>query len=105
MNRFLENKETDALFALPEKGESEDDVDTLLRTTKRFIGNAKTIPPEHLSIQLLKMFHRSAPCFLCVNGGYLIHIYDVKEGVCSCRKVIHLNEFFVNEVYWTSRNT
>ena len=50
MNRFLENKETDALFALPEKGESEDDVDTLLRTTKRFIGNAKTIPPEHLSI-------------------------------------------------------
>ena len=29
MNRFLENKETDALFALPEKGESEDDVDTL----------------------------------------------------------------------------
>lgn len=35
----------------------------------------------------------------------MIHIYDVKEGVCSCRKVIHLNEFFVNEVYWTSRNT
>lgn len=59
MNRFLENKETDALFALPEKGESEDDVDTLLRTTKRFIGNAKTIPPEHLSIQLLKMFRLS----------------------------------------------
>ena len=47
MNRFLENKETDALFALPEKGE------------KRFIGNAKTIPPEHLSIQLLKMFRLS----------------------------------------------
>ena len=59
MNRFLENKETDALFALPEKGESEDDVDTLLRTTKRFIGNAKMIPPEHLSIQLLKMFRLS----------------------------------------------
>lgn len=48
MNRFLENKETDALFALPEKGESEDDVDTLLRTTKRFIGNAKTIPSRTL---------------------------------------------------------
>ena len=59
MNRFLGNKETDALFALPEKGESEDDVDTLLRTTKRFIGNAKMIPPEHLSIQLLKMFRLS----------------------------------------------
>ena len=59
MNRFLENKETDALFALPAKGESEDDVDTLLRTTKRFIGNAKTIPPEHLSIQLMKMFRLS----------------------------------------------
>lgn len=34
-------------------------MDTLLRTTKRFIGNAKMIPPEHLSIQLLKMFRLS----------------------------------------------
>ena len=59
MVRLLGNKETDALFALPEKGESEDDVDSLLRTTKRFIGSAKTIPPEHLSIQLLKMFRLS----------------------------------------------
>lgn len=59
MGRLLGNKETAAMFALPEKGESEDDVDTLLRTTKRFIGNAKMIPPEHLSIQLLKMFRLS----------------------------------------------
>ena len=51
----IERDVSSQVFNMPGR----DDVDTLLRTTKRFIGNAKTIPPEHLSIQLLKMFRLS----------------------------------------------
>lgn len=53
--RLLSNKETDALFALQEKRDVDDDVDHLLRTTKRFIGKSKVISPDHISIQRLSL--------------------------------------------------
>lgn len=53
--RLLANKETDALFALQEKRDVDDDVDHLLRTTKRFIGKSKVISPDHISIQRLSL--------------------------------------------------
>ena len=59
MYRLLSNKETDALFSLQEKRDENDDVDTLLRTTKRFIGKSKVIGPEHISIQRLSLIRLS----------------------------------------------
>ena len=48
--------EVDALFALQEKTDDNDDVATLLRTTKRFIGSSKALPGNHLEIQKLSEF-------------------------------------------------
>ena len=59
MYRLLSNKETDALFSLQEKHDVNDDVDNLLRTTKRFIGKSKVIGPEHISIQRLSLVRLS----------------------------------------------
>ena len=48
--------EVDALFALQEKTDDNDDVATLLRTTKRFIGSSKALPGNHLETQKLSEF-------------------------------------------------
>ena len=47
---------TDDLFALQDQTDPNDDIATLLRTTKRFIGSTKALPSEHLDIQKLSEF-------------------------------------------------
>lgn len=46
----------DALFQLEKKVDANDDVATLLRTTKRFIGSSKALPSERIDIQKISEF-------------------------------------------------
>lgn len=48
--------EVESLFELSPKVDANDDVETLLRTTKRFIGASRSFPSTHLEIQKLAEF-------------------------------------------------
>ena len=50
------SKNVDKLFQLEEKVDANDDVATLLRTTKRFIGSNKALPSDRLEIQKISEF-------------------------------------------------
>ena len=50
------NNDADSLFKLEKKVDESDDVETLLRTTKRFIGSKKGLPSTRLDIQKLSEF-------------------------------------------------
>ena len=56
MRRLALPKEVETLFELPSKEDANDDVETLLRTTKRFIGSSRSLPSTHLEIQRLSEF-------------------------------------------------
>ena len=56
MRRLALPKEVESLFELPSKEDANDDVETLLRTTKRFIGSSRSLPSTHLEIQRLSEF-------------------------------------------------
>lgn len=49
----------DSLFQLSSKVDANDDVATLLRTTKRFVGSSRMVPSDHLEIQKLSQFSLS----------------------------------------------
>lgn len=46
----------ESLFELSPKVDANDDVETLLRTTKRFIGTSRSLSSTHLEIQKLAEF-------------------------------------------------
>ena len=125
---------TDDLFALQDQTDPNDDIATLLRTTKRFIGSTKALPSEHLDIQKLSEFtlpedltvkqdyyearssspptrikyvnfHRSEPLFLVSGRRNQIHLYSIKDAEPTCRKIVQLSDFAVHQVDWTSKNT
>lgn len=131
-------KEVDSLFELPSEVDANDDVENLLRTTKRFIGSSRALPSTHLEIQKLAefalrqdngsdrlkrykvqksglfypqesikrvSFHRSEPLFLVYNSSNYVHIYSVENGVPTCNKMLHFDNFIVHQADWTSRNT
>lgn len=61
MGRYLIHRlalpsEVESLFELSPKVDANDDVETLLRTTKRFIGASRALPSTHLEIQKLAEF-------------------------------------------------
>ena len=49
----------DSLFQLSSKVDANDDVATLLRTTKRFVGSSRMVPSDRLDIQKLSQFSLS----------------------------------------------
>ena len=56
MNSVASSKNVDNLFQLEDKVDANDDVATLLRTTKRFIGSNKALPSDRLEIQKISEF-------------------------------------------------
>lgn len=57
--RLAAENDVDSLFQLSSKVDANDDVATLLRTTKRFVGSSRTVPSDRLDIQKLSQFSLS----------------------------------------------
>lgn len=136
MNSIATTNNVDSLFQLEKTVDANDDVATLLRTTKRFIGSSKALPSERIEIQKISefdlredngesaskkvrhfnqikqqnkirfvQFHRSEPQFLTLDHQNYIHIYRIEKNEPVCTKVLHLSNFTVHQVRWTSKNT
>ena len=56
MNSIATTNNVDSLFQLEKTVDANDDVATLLRTTKRFIGSSKALPSERIEIQKISEF-------------------------------------------------
>ena len=134
MRSISKSNNTDDLFALQDQTDANDDIASLLRTTKRFIGSTKALPSDHLDIQKLSEFtlpedttakrefyqpqsntpptrikyvnfHRSEPLFLVSGRRSQIHLYSIKDAEPMCSKIVQLSDFVVHQVDWTSKNT
>ena len=83
----------DALFQIETKVDANDDVATLLRTTKRFIGSSKALPSERIDIQKISEFSLRED-----NGeaaskkvGFFSHFHSRIKSVSSSSTVQSLN--------------
>ena len=134
MHSISKSNNADDLFALQDRTDANDDIASLLRTTKRFVGSTKALPSDHLDIQKLSEFtlpeditttkeyyepqssspptrikyvnfHCSEPLFLVSGRRSQIHLYSIKDAEPICRKIVQLSDFVVHQVDWTSKNT